>query len=193
MTPFEAYTTYLALKQHFTTKNYDYFKYGGKIKANEKSFELRKDKYFFYKLSKKKEVDCYLIANFMDNRDGFAWIGNLINSKESESYYYNWKRKQESLSYVYKEDLSKMDHDIDDLIKITNGSRPELLQLYRYGDICIETLVILNKLINFIPYIDKHINDTLFWPELKIKLEKYTPFVNFDEKKFREITLQHFS
>jgi hypothetical protein len=29
MDPFEAYCKYIALKNHFTQKNYDYFKYNG--------------------------------------------------------------------------------------------------------------------------------------------------------------------
>ena len=39
MTGFEVYKTYLALKQHFTKQEYDYFKYNGKVRANENSFE----------------------------------------------------------------------------------------------------------------------------------------------------------
>ena len=33
VSPFEAYQTYLALKQHFTRPSYDYFKYNGKVKV----------------------------------------------------------------------------------------------------------------------------------------------------------------
>ena len=47
MTGFEVYKMYLALKQHFTKSDYDYFKYEGKVRANENSFEQRRDRYFF--------------------------------------------------------------------------------------------------------------------------------------------------
>ena len=43
MTPYQVYTKYIALKNHFTQKNYDYFTYGGKVRAKETSFEVRKD------------------------------------------------------------------------------------------------------------------------------------------------------
>ena len=33
MTGFEVYKMYLALKQHFTKQDYDYFKYRGKVRA----------------------------------------------------------------------------------------------------------------------------------------------------------------
>jgi hypothetical protein len=60
MTPFESYTTFLALKNHFTTDSYDYIKYNGKVGAKPSSFDVRKDKYQFYKLSKHKDPLKYL-------------------------------------------------------------------------------------------------------------------------------------
>ena len=56
MTGFEVYKMYLALKQHFTKQDYDYFKYRGKVRANEKSFEQRRDRYFFKKLATKCQM-----------------------------------------------------------------------------------------------------------------------------------------
>jgi len=47
VTPYQVYTEYLALKSHFTNKNYDYFKYNKKVRATLTSFNRRKDKYFF--------------------------------------------------------------------------------------------------------------------------------------------------
>ena len=37
VTGFEVYKMCLSLKQHFTKPDYDYYKYNGKIRANEKS------------------------------------------------------------------------------------------------------------------------------------------------------------
>ena len=39
MTDFEAYRQFLALKLHFTSEHYDYFKYNGKHNATVSSFE----------------------------------------------------------------------------------------------------------------------------------------------------------
>jgi len=43
MTAFESYRVYSALKLHFTTDSYDYFKYNGKTKVTPENFEKRKD------------------------------------------------------------------------------------------------------------------------------------------------------
>ncbi|HCX23246.1 MAG TPA: hypothetical protein DHN29_15105, partial [Cytophagales bacterium] len=55
MTAFDCYKTYLAFKNHFTKDNFDYFKYGGKTRASTASFNKRKDKYFFEKMSRQKK------------------------------------------------------------------------------------------------------------------------------------------
>ncbi len=45
---YEAFGLYQALKLHFTTDSYDYFKYGGKTNISVTEFENRKDNYHFY-------------------------------------------------------------------------------------------------------------------------------------------------
>ena len=52
---FDLYTYYVAVKQHFTS-DYDFFKYGGKLRLKQTSFDTRKDKFFFYKLTKKEDA-----------------------------------------------------------------------------------------------------------------------------------------
>ena len=53
MTGYEAFSLYNSLKLHFSQQTYDYFKYNGKSNISVNSFENRKDKYHFYKLSRK--------------------------------------------------------------------------------------------------------------------------------------------
>jgi hypothetical protein len=72
MTGYEAFALYNSLKIHFTQKSYDYFKYNGKSNISVQTFELRKDKYYFYKLSRKysrEEFVKFLVSNFIiDNK-----------------------------------------------------------------------------------------------------------------------------
>jgi len=46
MEPFDAYKKFQALKLHFTSDSYDYFKYNGSVKVNKISFETKNDKYY---------------------------------------------------------------------------------------------------------------------------------------------------
>ena len=54
MAPFDAYKTYLALKNHFTKSTYDYHKYNKKTRASLQSFYKRKDRFWFEKVSRQK-------------------------------------------------------------------------------------------------------------------------------------------
>ncbi len=191
MTPFDAYTKYLALKQHFTSEGYDYFRYGGKVKVKQETFEKRHDKYFFYKLSKKKNIEEFLIANFVDNDQ--SWVGNLTQDKSCDEIYSKWKARQESLTYSYKEDLSKIDYSLDECLKVEDGNYPILFKMYKQKTVMLETLIILNKLVKFLPYWNKNITDTVIWPIERDKIKKYEPFVKIDIFKLKAITHDHFS
>ena len=72
---YQMYVYYLAIKRHFTS-NYDFHKYNGKINASVTSFETRKDKFFFYKLSKKTDAKNFILANLVENPN--IWIGDMI-------------------------------------------------------------------------------------------------------------------
>ena len=110
VTPFETYQTYLSVKNHFSNPKYDYFKYGGRSRAKIAAFNKRKDKYWFEKTSRKYsdgEIVDFLLANFVttDNPKNL-WIGEIINS--GERTYADWIRRQQSISYLFKEECSKL-------------------------------------------------------------------------------------
>jgi len=188
--PFDVYKKYLALKSHFSNKSYDYFKYNGNVKASKNSFETRRDKYFFYKLSKQKNVEEFLLANFVDGDKDF-WIGNLRDDKVAEVYQ-QYKKRQQSLSYTFKSDLGKMKESFDDNIIVPPNEHPYLLRLFLRKDICIETLTILDLLCNIYKYWDKELDGDVVWPDIKQKSLKYRPFMSVDINKYRDIVISHF-
>ena len=186
MTDYEAYTTYLALKLHFTS-NYDFFKYNGKVSASPESFKKRKEKFQFVKLVKKLSDDQivdYFVANII--RDN-TWIGQF-NQK-------NWlehKKVNEALEYNYVNDLEKLLtnlKDFDILFNCDKGNHPKLLKAYLGKKINLETMVILNKLLNFVDTFDKEIVETYIWPAVSLLIKKYDPFVKVNTRQFRMITL----
>lgn len=190
MEPFDAYKKYLALKHHFTSDSYDYFKYNGKVNVKSTSFDVRKDKYMFYKLSKKKDVEGYLIANMLN--DGKTWIGDLLSS-ESEQIYINWLKRQESLSYVFENDISKLDDDMNVNFKSINGEYPLALLLYLRKEICLETLIIIDKAIEIFKHWNKSIQDTVMWPDIYRKCLKYQSFLKIEKKTYVNLLKSRFS
>jgi hypothetical protein len=190
MTPFESYKTFLAVKSHFTSDSYDYVKYNGKVNASSTSFETRKDKYQFYKLSKHKNPLQYLVANFVDG--DLKWIGDLFDDK-SEKVYADWLKRQQSISYIFEQDLNKLLTLFDDNVIVKNGQHPYLLKQYLRREISIETIIILNDILGFFGHWNKKIEDGVLWPSIYKKLSKYKPFFHYDMFKCRKILKDKFA
>lgn len=190
MTPYEVYTRYIALKNHFTQKNYDYFTYGGKVRAKQSTFEMRKDKYFFYKLSKHKDVENYLLANLLDGGKDF-WVGAMRDSAP-EDIYRAWKKRQESLTYTFKNDLTKLNDDFDKNFTVEQYGHPHLLRLYLRGEVCIETMCILDMLVNYSAQWNKSLEKDLIWSDKYTIIRKYKPFLSIKLDKMKALTLEYF-
>lgn len=186
---FDIYVYFLALKRHFTT-NYDFFKYNGKIKASLHSFENRKDKFFFYKLSKRPDAKEFILANVLENPK--VWVGDLFEQK-NEDIYKQWVKNQQSLGYMFRNDVSKLNQDDPNKdIIVTDGQHPRLLKLYLHNEITIETLIILNDLIQFFPHWEKKISDTILFPEINKKCRDYQPFLQYDREKMKRVVLDKY-
>ena len=186
---FNIYVYYLALKRHFTS-SYDYFKYNGKVKANAMSFENRKDKFFFYKLSKKKEAKDIILANMLANPN--AWAGELLDDK-AESIYKDWAKRKQSLTYEFKSDIVNMDDEFNLNFYVENGQHPRLLKLYMMNRISLETLVILCDITGCMKYWEKNISDNIVFPDINTLVRKYKPFLEYDKAKMRKILLDKYN
>jgi len=189
MTGYETYTLYNALKLHFTRDKFDFFKYHGKTNVTPEQFENRKDKYHFYKLSRKitdrDEMILFLVYNFIEKEN--VWVGELLTD-EANKRYLNHKKVLQSLSYTFESDCKKLfaDGNPNDLIR-TNGEYPKLLTMALQRDITVETLCILNSVLNFFPMWSSKISDTIRWPEFRTKVLKFTAFLPRDVVKYKLI------
>ena len=188
MTGFEVYKMYLALKLHFTSDTYDYFQYGGNAKASQVSFDQRKDKFFFVKLSRKFkdfELREFFVANL--TAEDKVYPATLV--REGAKNYADYIKRKESLSYHFKEDVSvlhEMCDKFDDLFKVTSV-HPPLLKAHLGGRICLETLTIFNKLFQYVPQFDKQIREEIVWKPLRNRVVKYDPFLHIDLGKYKKI------
>lgn len=191
ITGYEAFCLYQAIKLHFTTDSYDYFKYGGKSKISVEAFENRKDKFYFYKLSRrlqnKDELVDFLVANFVAEDD--VWVGDLLDDK-SESAYRQRQKVIQSLTYTFQNDCDKIFSEVsnpNEVLQSEDGDYPKLLTMTLRKEVEFETLCILNKTLNFFPMWNKKITDTIRWPVYRRKVLKYTPFVQYNSDKMKNI------
>lgn len=191
MTGYEAFGVFQSLKLHFTSDTYDFFKYNGKSRISVDAFENRKDKYHFYKLSRRlierDELIMFIVANFLHNEN--IWVGDLL-TEESETIYRQRQKVLQSLSYIFENDCRKLFDGIDnpnDFLKVNNGEYPILLTRTLQKDVEFETLCILNSILKFVPHWNKSIGDTIRWPLYNRKISKYSEFLPKDVNKFKMI------
>ena len=192
MTGYEAFSLYNSLKLHFSSGSYDYFKYNGKSNISIEAFENRKDKYHFYKLSRQNEKEDYiefLVSNFIIKEN--LWAGDLLQEEAVIAYKQRMATIQ-SLGYKFQNDCQKLKDSVSspNELLITDGDYPKLLIMTLQKDIHLETLVIMNSIMNFLPMWDKKITDTIRYPEFSRKVKKYTPFLQFDKEKFKSIIMK---
>jgi hypothetical protein len=185
---YDIYVYYLAIKRHFTS-SYDFKKYNGKVKTTVTSFENRKDKFFFYKLSKRSDPKNLILANMLV--DPTAWIGDMLEDK-AEQIYNDWLKRTQALTRTFQLDLNELNEDFDSNILVQGGQHPRILQLYNQRRICLETLVILNDLTKCFRYWEKNISDTIVFPSINKLVNDYSQFLNYDKGKMKEIVVDKF-
>ena len=119
--------------------------------------------YFFHKLSRTysdTDIVNYFISNFIANTN--LWVGDIINKSGDENYK-SWSRRIESLHYYYEQDIEYILSMItdklsfDDLFTSKIGQHPPIVKYLLSKKINIETLIILDDILNF----SKRLNRTI--------------------------------
>jgi hypothetical protein len=190
VSPFQCYTTFLALKQHFSRPSYDVIKYNWKTRASINSFNKRTDRYFYERLSRKKnekEIKDFFIANFVstDNPNS-VYISDLM--KDGDEKYIEWMKRVQGLSYLFKAEASVFisKENFNELFECKNNQHSDLIRKYLQKALSIETLVILDKILCYVKDYDKVLDDPM-WDSLKLKITKYSPLLNIDIAKYSKI------
>lgn len=199
MNGLSTYQMYLAMKQHFGTGSYNFFKYNGKVRVNSTTFSVRRDAYFFERLGKKyhgrdEELRNHMASNFAANAN--VWIKDLVAENAFDTYV-KWKAYQEALSYNFRQDCAclgelKLDSPNDLFFAGESGMHPPLLNAYSRGT-SPETLLAFDVVFGCFDRWDKEIEDPIIWPAIRQFLEAYRPFIRIDPIKSKAILLKEFT
>ena len=189
VTDYEVYKTYLGISRHFTTESYDYMKYHGKVRCSLNSFYKNKQRFWFEKLSRKyngQEIKELFVSNYaLSDDNSKIWIGNLV--REGETLYQEWKKKQQSITYIFREETTKLfdNHKLDEALDCSKG-HPILLKKHLCKEISLENLIIYDKILGYRTNFDKKLTDPV-WLSVSSKMKKYSSFLNIDVFKFKKI------
>ena len=199
MTGLDCYRTYLAMKQHFTNPKFDFFEYNGKVKASEEKYQERSDFYFFETMARKlsdQEVQEYLLASFISSsQPQKVWIGDIKRS--GKDCWLAWQKQRQSEQYLVNQDLDGLvqcmeekGYTFNNLFE-TVGGHPPLLKLFIQRSISLDTLIILDMVLGFMPQWDRAFRDPL-WEGLSFKVKKYKPFLSISKPKYIKLIKEKF-
>jgi hypothetical protein len=108
--------------------------------------------------------------------------------REGEDRYMSWKKRTQSLSYLFKEETDKIfaDNNFDSMFALDGSRHPQILKEYLRGNVSIETMVILNLILGYKTNWDKQLTDPV-WESVSMKIRKYSPFLNIDVFRYKKI------
>jgi hypothetical protein len=179
---YQSYKLFMAINLHFNQEKYDIFEMKGRTKINENSFTKRNDKHFFTTLGreyKRGDLGDYYMANIM--------AGCTHISQYTDYNLREWKSKMHRIDYIFEEDLKKLSflvvkHEIkfNDLFSSITGNLPLVVQLLNGGHINLETICIIDKILGggILLRFDEQIRDKFVWPKLRMRIHKYSRWLN---------------
>lgn len=189
MNGFECFQLYIALKNHFTKKTYNFHKYNGKSKVTVAQYQTRNDKYYFDKLAKHSDPKGLLIANLISNQQ--LWIGDLVNDDNADLIYRQWKTRIDSFSYNFKQELNCFgDITVEQICKVLPNNHPLAIQMYLRKQISLEALVVFVDCVGCYSYWNANLRNDIVWEHISKLIVKYKPFLDYDKSKFKEIIKQ---
>jgi hypothetical protein len=133
-----------------------------------------------------EEIINLFVSNFASCEDPQSlWVGEII--KNGEEIYKNWMRRNQSLSYIFKEEVSILNSkNFDEMFRIEGNRHPKILKEFLQKKISLETMIILNNILGYKKQFDKKLLDPV-WEFVSMRIEKYTPFLHIDSNKFKSI------
>ena len=91
-----------------------------------------------------EEIKNYFVANFIKNKKGY--IANF-----NDENYESWKLKRQGFFDLFEVEMKPLVDAFEDLFVVENGQHPKLMKEFLGGRVSLETLIILDELVNFDP------------------------------------------
>ena len=182
MEPIDVYLMYCAMKAHFGKGDYDFVTYKGKTRIKRDTFYKRKDRSFFVRVSRKykteQEIQNYFVSNFIKDKKGY--IANFSNEN-----YESWKLKRQGFFDLFDVEMKPLVEAFEDLFTVTNGQHPKLMREFLGGRVSLETIIILDELVNFGPDWNKQLEDDIIWIDLRNLMNNYKRFLTIDQEQYK--------
>ena len=182
MEPIDVYLMYCAMKAHFGRGDYDFVTYKGKTRIKRETFYKRKDRSFFVRLARKykteEEIKNYFVANFIKDKKGY--IANF-----SDENYESWKLKRQGFFKQFEVEMKPLVETFEDLFRVENGQHPKLMKEFLGSRVSLETVIVLDELVNFDNAWNKELEDDIIWLDLRNLMNNYERFLTIDQEQYK--------
>ena len=141
MNGYTGFKYWICMKQHFTTKSFNVFKYKGHVKCKLETFIARSDSEVIERTCSKftpREFVLYLAANFIYGNENMMW-----DTSVAVANYNLFLARKQQLQQVVDNDLKSLDNLH---IPITDGI--SIIRILTKNQITIETVSIINQYYN---------------------------------------------
>jgi len=115
----------------------------------------------------------------------------LLDS-EGEARHTNWRKRIESLGYIFKSELAHLNDEYKRNFVSQDGQHPLVMTLLLQKKISLETFTILSHQANIFSYWEQKVVDKIVSCDIINKSKKYKPFLDFEPKRFQKIIKDHF-
>lgn len=184
MNGFQAYKYYMAVKLHFTNSRFNVFKNRGHVKGTYDAFVSRNDRTIFERMAREyndREFIQYVASNFMYNNP------NVIYDHEAAiDNYRQFIKRRQMMTRVFADDLDRIIQAGGLPMNFSGSEIPKMLQLFMADKVTVETMSILNDLIELVPKIRSNSHVELLLGNELMRIEKSKGFVKYDSDKVRK-------
>ena len=164
---------YVALKLHFTSDSYDFFKYNGKVKPGKVN---SRDRWRLERIGRKYQGDelvDFIVANLCE---GKAWVGDYTDRS-----YMDWRKRVESLQYHLREQLDAISDscngDAEGMWRRSGALYPATLNMFLGKRLSPETMAATEMVLKYTKlWSEEYSTDFVVKDQIRL-IRKYVPFV----------------
>ena len=182
MEAIDTYLMYCAMKAHFGKTDYDFVTYHGKTRIKRDSFFKRKDRSFFVKISRKykteENIKNYFVSNFIKDSKGYV-------SNFNDGNYEEWKIKRANFYNQFALEIKPLVKNFNPLFVIKDDEHPILLKEYLGKRVSLETIIILDELVEFSKTWNKKLSEDHIWQDIKKLMHNYKRFLTLDKNRYK--------
>ena len=112
-------------------------------------------------------------------KENKGWVGNFTDNNYSQ-----WKNMD--MVELFEKDITPLLQNFDEgkfIFAVSKNQHPKLLKEYLGKRVSLETMIILDELMEYSLKWNVHLKDDLMWPAVNLLMNNYKKFLTIDKKK----------